>query len=188
MAASLRCQSANKTALLALRLAILLKSEVNFGQKGMKSSYHPRPNDDGRATMWLVAVLAAALLISALMHDWSEIWIYQDGRQRPATISAGRSHGVFEYEYIANGVHYSGQGQSGRYLSSNTRVGQSVLVWVSASHPQFSSPEMPIFSPWVELAIAVALVGAEIVAVKNLVRIYRTPKKPVEAAIAAPGS
>jgi len=146
-----------------------------------------RQKDQGKPAIWMIALLAAAMLFAAIKHDWSDIWIYQDGVQTPASLSAELSHGVFEYEYVANGIHYIGQGQRGRNLSQASHVGQTLLVWVSATHPQYSSPDMPIFSPWVALAMVVVLVAVEIFAVKSLVRMYRPAKISLKPTAAVSG-
>jgi hypothetical protein len=128
----------------------------------------------GRAATVLIALLAGAMIFSALSNYWADFWIYQDGRQLPATISAEREHGVFEYDYIVNEVLYIGSGQEGRNLSRDAHVGQKVLVWVSASHPRLSSPEMPRFSLWSTLAMFTVLFAVEFFALRTLVRMHRS--------------
>ena len=136
-----------------------------------------RSESPDKAGMWVVALLFAGLIFGAFSTYWADFWIYQDGRQITATISAERSHGVWEYDYVANGVDYVGAGLRGKNLKQDAHIGEQVLVWVSASRPQYSSPEMLPFSPWrISIVVAVLFV-AEFFAVRSLVRMYRPANK-----------
>ena len=128
----------------------------------------------GRPATWLIAILAGAMIYATFSNRWADYWIYQDGRQLPATISAEREHGVFEYDYIVNEVRYVGSGQEGRNLRRDAHVGQKVLVWVSTSHPRLSAPEMPVFSLWSALATLAVLFAIEFFSLRTLVRMHRS--------------
>jgi hypothetical protein len=131
------------------------------------------PKYQGRAATWAIALLAGAMIYAAFSNSWADFWIYQDGRQLPATISAERMHGVFEYDYSVNEVLYVGSGVEGGNLSRDAHVGQKVLVWVSTSHPRLSSPEIRFFSLWGALATLTVLFAIEFFALRTLVRMHR---------------
>ncbi|MDB6064413.1 MAG: hypothetical protein JWR26_621 [Pedosphaera sp.] len=126
--------------------------------------------NQGGAAMVVLALLVGGMIFSACRDYWKDFWISLDARKTVATIITERSHGVYDYQYLVNGVQYIGQGQRGRTLDSDAHVGGQALVYLSSSHPWLSAPQLPVFSPWNPLVIIAVLIAVEFYIVKWLIK------------------
>ena len=117
----------------------------------------------------IIALWLAAMIFGIGYQSWKEVWLTADGKQMPATLIVqghGMKPGIFVYEYTISGVQYNGECRPGE----NARLGDQILVFVSASHPSFSSFEIPNFSLLYTLIPIALLLWIEFYLVNNLIR------------------
>lgn len=114
----------------------------------------------------IIALWVAGVIIRWSYDGWEELWLTADGKQIPATLIVhGLKPGAFVYDYTITGVHYNG----GCTPGDNARLGDQILVFVSASHPSFSSFKIPNFSLWTTLIPIALLLWLEFYLLKTLI-------------------
>jgi hypothetical protein len=117
----------------------------------------------------IIALWVAVVIFGFGYEGWKELWLSLDGKEISATLIVqghGMKPGVFVYEYTINGVQYNGDCRPG----GTARLGDQILVFVSASHPSFSSFKVPNFPPWTALMPIVLLLSLEVYLLKTLIR------------------
>jgi hypothetical protein len=80
-----------------------------------------------------------------LSHAHVRYWVGRDAQQTVANVTKEREHGVVDYKYQVQQVEYVGADQ-GNYATPTyvqPRVGDTVPVYYSASHPALSSLTPP---------------------------------------------
>ena len=125
--------------------------------------------NQGRGAMLALALLFAGMIFGICRNCWHDFWISLDAAQTKATIITERSHGVYDYQYLVNGIQYVGHGQRGGNLDRNAHLGGQTFVYFSSSHPWLSSLEMPTALPWIPLASIALFLYLEFFAVKYLI-------------------
>jgi hypothetical protein len=122
-----------------------------------------------RISKSIIALWVAVVIFGFGYERWKDLWLSLDGKETPATLifqGHGLKPGAFEYQYTIHGVQYNGGCRPGE----NARVGDQILVFVSASHPSFSSFKVPNFSLWAALIPVALLLWLEFYLLKTLIK------------------
>ena len=94
---------------------------------------------------------------------WAEHWLHKDAQPVSATITRVHPKRVLEYRYTVNGKEYVGKGTRDWEAERDHQleVGEKETMFVSTSHPQFSSLRLS-GSAWIGLPIVMAVLVFEL--------------------------